>query len=76
MWILGNDFLAVSVLTLAPQPLQLGWGPKCLLLLGVQYAYHTVGRVTSALRLCQMIVHRTKLLLSGRVCQYLRGMLE
>lgn len=76
MWILGNDFLTVSVLTLAPTPSSVGMGAKVSAPPGSQYSYHTVGRVTSALRLCQMIVHRTKLLLSGRICQYLQGMLK
>ena len=60
----------------SPPASSIGMGDKVSAPPGSQYAYHTVGRVTSALRLCQMIVHRTKLLLSGRVCQYLRGMLE
>ena len=36
----------------------------------------SLARSASALGLCQMIVHITKLLLSGRVCQYLQGMLN
>lgn len=76
MWILGNYFLKVSVLTLAPTPSSVGMGAKVSAPPGSQYSYHAVGKVTSALGLCQMIVHRTKLLLSGRVCQYLQGMLN
>lgn len=77
MWILGNDFLKVSVLTLAPPtPSSAGIGAQVSAPPGSQYSYHSVGRVTSALGLCQMIVHRMKLLLSGRVCQCLQGMLS
>lgn len=68
---LGNDFLEVSVLHLASTPPSVGMEAK-LLDLGVNIHIHTVGRVTSATSahgLCWIILHRTKLLLNGRVCQ-------
>lgn len=55
----GNDFLEVSGSQI------LSYSSWELTFIGI------LGRVSSAPWLCRVILHRAKLLLSGRVCQHL-----